>query len=164
MGPQLYRCGNPAGSPPWVIPREVMLQWGRNFIVAETTYTSPSAPSPNTLQWGRNFIVAETCFSNLGFEKNASASMGPQLYRCGNLAFGASTVFEWLGFNGAATLSLRKRPWGRRRRPRVSARFNGAATLSLRKRDSYVDCRLGSQYASMGPQLYRCGNYKLRLY
>ena len=60
MGPQLYRCGNkilfndPATS-------RFPLQWGRNFIVAETTL-SPcrTTPGSSQLQWGRNFIVAET--------------------------------------------------------------------------------------------------------
>ena len=41
-----------------------MLQWGRNFIVAETSESSQVAASDSkySLQWGRNFIVAETTY------------------------------------------------------------------------------------------------------
>ena len=61
------------------------------------------------------------------------ASMGPQLYRCGNAVESADDV------------------------PSDSYRFNGAATLSLRK---FAQPHKGSKgrRASMGPQLYRCGN------
>ena len=37
------------------------------------------------LQWGRNFIVAEIWVSTYGYTAEWTASMGPQLYRCGNL-------------------------------------------------------------------------------
>ena len=38
-----------------------MLQWGRNFIVAETFIEFGAIDlEPTSLQWGRNFIVAET--------------------------------------------------------------------------------------------------------
>ena len=74
-----------------------------------------------------------------GIADYGGASMGPQLYRCGN-AIGHATVVEpSVGFNGAATLSLRKR----------SRPSTGAA--------------LG-RVASMGPQLYCCGNMKYRLF
>ena len=36
------------------------LQWGRNFIVAETTIVLTQLIDAQVLQWGRNFIVAET--------------------------------------------------------------------------------------------------------
>ena len=62
-----------------------------------------------------------------------AASMGPQLYRCGNPQSGGCSWRPTASFNGAATLSLRKSSaWsGAPRCPR--SRFNGAATLSLRK-------------------------------
>ena len=62
------------------------------------------------LQWGRNFIVAETRRNNAHHWRKCAASMGPQLYRCGN----------------------------------------GAAD----QKDA------GKLLASMGPQLYRCGNLR----
>ena len=112
------------------------------------------------LQWGRNFIVAEICRCNrrpgsrchrfngaatLSLRKwpdtqytlwhGNNASMGPQLYRCGNPARVSETATCRTSFNGAATLSLRK--------------CSGPAWFSLRRYP-----------ASMGPQLYRCGNYE----
>ena len=82
MGPQLYRCGNGNARSP-VSDSRALLQWGRNFIVAETVTDSSGDGIEGVLQWGRNFIVAETLHE-----------------RC--VACGA-----W-SFNGAATLSLRK--------------------------------------------------------
>ena len=108
--------------------------------------------------------------------------MGPQLYRCGNLPAGLRVAPRYQSFNGAATLSLWKPKagigavarrqvlqWGRnfivaetdqcvcRTSLRLEC-FNGAATLSLRKplKDAW---RRLLQLASMGPQLYRCGNF-----
>ena len=59
--------------------------------------------------------------------------MEPQLYRCGNESWPSAREGTVSGFNGAATLSLRK--FGARSRaggPHDPG-FNGAATLSLRK-------------------------------
>ena len=179
MGPQLYRCGNLAGGAiGYLFSR---LQWGRNFIVAETGSTSASSARPacfngaatlslrkhsgwpprcrsvRALQWGRNFIVAETTGMSTGIWDTMSlqwgrnfivaetrqqvpqpgrgvrASMGPQLYRCGNPTLFMVVCAAIPSFNGAATLSLRKRE-DRRARPAEDHR------------------------ASMGPQLYRYGN------
>ena len=44
------------------------------------------------LQWGRNFIVAEIFKTSLVQYQQAHASMGPQLYRCGNS--GLYTIFS----------------------------------------------------------------------
>ena len=43
-----------------------------------------------SLQWGRNFIVAETSIRIDPFILLKLTSMGPQLYRCGNLYGGVS--------------------------------------------------------------------------
>ena len=109
MGPQLYRCGNRCIAITcqqrvnWLqwgrnfivaetitamynrVHLKVLLQWGRNFIVAETTTRPVISTTNNTLQWGRNFIVAETCAARAPARTCHLASMGPQLYRCGNL-------------------------------------------------------------------------------
>ena len=86
------------------------LQWGRSFIVAEMRPRTrrPQRTSsgfngaatlslrkcrggshgpffPLPLQWGRNFIVAEISRSSFSVDVNCRASMGPQLYHCGNL-------------------------------------------------------------------------------
>ena len=86
----------------------VALQWGRNFIVAEMSHRSANWPTGATLQWGRNFIVAE--IRNIQHQRlrNSVASMGPQLYRCGNVTRASSGRRKTQSFNGAATLSLRK--------------------------------------------------------
>ena len=183
-----------------------MLQWGRNFIVAEICHrASVTVRAGAWLQWGRNFIVAEIWPCWGVWRRRALASMGPQLYRCGNADHKRATCERRCSFNGAATLSLRKSVPGLGLR--VPARgFNGAATLSLRKCSAmgYVCCltiklqwgrnfivaemshtSCGStrrcpsfngaatlslrkwrhrpqqglkRHASMGPQLYRCGN------
>ena len=180
MGPQLYRCGNPAVPP-------------------------VSIEVPGLLQWGRNFIVAEMAQPHRAAAGAHQASMGPQLYRCGNGEPPRLPLNAFIGFNGAATLSLRKFLGALRSassassfngaatlslrkcqtRPDTSLRqccFNGAATLSLRKLESkhFAVCgKCGLQWgrnfivaeifllgfrhffhvvASMGPQLYRCGN------
>ena len=132
MGPQLYRCGNGQMNS-GAARAQVRLQWGRNFIVAEIHSQGFGTGVLTVLQWGRNFIVAEITFPP------------------------------------------------RRPIPGTS-RFNGAATLSLRKFDALYMCKWfhgGLQWgrnfivaemrhiapilqalllASMGPQLYRCGN------
>ena len=87
MGPQLYRCGNDAITR-YNIGDPNGLQWGRNFIVAETGRPIVSGETAITLQWGRNFIVAETC---------NRVQRRVETRRC---------------FNGAATLSLRKQDDG----------------------------------------------------
>ena len=83
MGPQLYRCGNVKGNDTQTtrsicfngaatlslrkhLPHRTnqhtacSLQWGRNFIVAETWNIAVKYLPFAVLQWGRNFIVAET--------------------------------------------------------------------------------------------------------
>ena len=62
-----------------------MLQWGRNFIVAEMNQAADYMSEGNWLQWGRNFIVAEMSQRRRLPDANPKASMGPQLYRCGNM-------------------------------------------------------------------------------
>ena len=147
MGPQLYRCGDYVHQDRSLANEPVSLQWGRNFIVAETLPDATAATtrsqrhasmgpqlyrcgdglwpvsghmSLTLLQWGRNFIVAETRPMGswmLGLIC-LQASMGPQLYRCGDSHVPSAKVSN-CGF----------------------ASFNGAATLSLRrpKFDGRVD-------------------------
>ena len=134
------------------------LQWGRNFIVAETRCSGPSnSPAVRRfngaatlslrkqdnshdlygrlvpLQWGRNFIVAETHTYTPKDIIQLLASMGPQLYRCGNtstrpISMGWTNLLQWGRNFIVAETSHACRTLPHRRR-----RFNGAATLSLRK-------------------------------
>ena len=57
MGPQLYRCGNPA-IPPKPNPASNWLQWGRNFIVAETGHSETDPVIPDVLTEPRDLAVA----------------------------------------------------------------------------------------------------------
>ena len=64
----------------------------------------------------------------------------------------------WSGFNGAAAFQLRKFP------PpppllQPKGRFNGAAAFQLRKCRAIRE-ELGAKPASMGPQLFSCGNHR----
>ena len=108
IGPQLYRCGNVEITHPDK-SQLTMLQWGCNFIVAEMPCLGWwGLVAAGWLQWGRNFIVAEMGNSPRCFYSNFPASMGPQLYRCGNTQTLVCSGVLSSCFNGAATLSLRK--------------------------------------------------------
>ena len=157
MGPQLYRCGNHQEV---TVDLEGVdgLQWGRNFIVAETrplggrqerrkdsfngaatlslrklSDTQQSIAAWVWLQWGRNFIVAETRLGERGAVRLVLASMGPQLYRCGN---SDDPDTQDVGTSASMGPQLYRcgnyMPQGPHWRRRMC--FNGAATLSLRKR------------------------------
>ena len=182
MGPQLYRCGNGWGS------TRFQRQCKRFNGAATLSLRKHSLQASGAIwagapQWGRNFIVAETPLRILHDVRYDHASMGPQLYRCGNLKKRGinsymSNLLQWgrnfivaetrgrsrsrwpssSCFNGAATLSLRKLCTGARQPIKSRRRFNGAATLSLRKLGTGPRCTRGCRHASMGPQLYRCGN------
>ena len=157
MGPQLYRCGNrtPCSSILVVLSKcfngaatlslrklnlffphlhkFVPLQWGRNFIVAETLYLLSISLPLATLQWGRNFIVAETsnalyytvCRFQLQWGRNFIVAETPGCHR--NRQSRRPRLQWGRNFIVAETRRLSQaRAWRARR-------FNGAATLSLRK-------------------------------
>ena len=184
MGPQLYRCGNQLGyvqskkafssfngaatlslRKPYdsypACTHVVMLQWGRNFIVAETRTTHRSRSCWERASMGPQLYRCGNCFRVRDGQPGSQASMGPQLYRCGNQLGYVQSKKAFSSFNGAATLSLRKPydsypacthvvmlQWGRNfivaeiagKRvlwPASRRGFNGAATLSLRKLDKF---------------------------
>ena len=156
MGPQLYRCGNPDETLTATIDYRV-LQWGRNFIVAETKVSASKYVDKSTCFNGAATLsLRKHGIRDLGYNIRTAASMGPQLYRCGNCPIQRQSPYIRSSFNGAATLSLRKPDpvqepdsrnvqlqWGRNfivaettepaRSPPWYGSFNGAATLSLRK-------------------------------
>ena len=108
MGPQLYRCGNSAYllMPPTSRPPASM---GPQLYRCGNRPVMPRiADSCVGLQWGRNFIVAETGKLVIAVREKGIASMGPQLYRCGNGRRASASRRARSCFNGAATLSLRK--------------------------------------------------------
>ena len=156
MGPQLYRCGNAnrclrtcrrspgfngaatlslrkreagEGNPAWPF----VLQWGRNFIVAEigwprhTAARSPTSfngaatlslrkcendtidtDSITLLQWGRNFIVAEMYYNAVHGMGDGGRLLGMPVVVDGGRGAGCTSCARQRSFNGAATLSLRK--------------------------------------------------------
>ena len=161
-----------------------LLQWSRNFIVAETGEFGLLDPPFKVASMGPQLYRCGNCWLCPVASQPARASMGPQLYRCGNENIPAD-----------ARSALQQLQWGRnfivaeilpaRLRGPTNTSFNGAATLSLRKpgfqvlNDGYVlPLQWGRNFivaetgcsgigfgrvvgASMGPQLYRCGNYCL---
>ena len=132
MGPQLYRCGNSV-----VRLRfrscALLLQWGRNFIVAEINQDHLVYEIRATSFNGAATLSLRKCMGGLRHEIRTAASMGPQLYRCGNIRKSAATTLNGLQASmgpqlyrcGNATTTTRAT------RPHIC--FNGAATLSLRK-------------------------------
>ena len=98
MGPQLYRCGNVEHNVNFE-EYPLLLQWGRNFIVAEITYVQLRGFQQfKVLQWGRNFIVAETFSMPVCSLNHRKLQWGPQLYRCGNVEWsdGTKSCRNWL--------------------------------------------------------------------
>ena len=138
MGPQLCSCGNNRTSVyVWRMPRASM---GPQLCSCGNIVGASRIVGRNGLQWGRNFAVAETGCRVYFYRNGAEASMGPQLCSCGNQVLRQPLLHAPKGFNGAATLQLRKRPVMIRVEGR-NACFNGAATLQLRKR---IKSQIGS--------------------
>ena len=76
----------------------MMLQWGRNLIVAEGFVGDPPVPRLYLLQWGRNLIVAEG-LNGRQRRVGPTASMGPQLDSCGRYL-----SFHFLGTGFGASM------------------------------------------------------------
>ncbi len=88
-------------------PYFLLLQWGRDVIVADGRISSSSAPSLWLLQWGRDVIVADGRREPGRRESGRRASMGPRRYRRGWSRPRNRTRRASRSFNGAATLSSR---------------------------------------------------------
>ena len=156
MGPQLYRCGNPRTTRT-TTSTITCFNGAATLSLRKQTLSILHSLHSTGLQWGRNFIVAEIHSHAAGRLGADTASMGPQLYRCGNISAHSEPSGPPAGFNGAATLSLRKSlmyisciynrfqlQWGRNF---IVAEIPPGLAPGGRRRP-----------ASMGPQLYRCGN------
>ena len=141
-----------------VVRRILSLQWGRNFIVAETRQPHirhgcrhTASMGPQLYRCGNAALIRSSALCS------SIASMGPQLYRCGNLK---QYVYAWRAV--IASMGPQLYRCGNlatyRSLPSPVACFNGAATLSLRKRALGPGCLPEGAPASMGSQLYRCGN------
>ena len=157
MGPQLYRCGNLNEQRNSKV-RYLRFNGAATLSLRKFCSLLYTQSSHIPLQWGRNFIVAEMR-NLLSLARGVTlASMGPQLYRCGNPLPLIEVAKKWDMLQwGRNFIVAEIRPF-RRTRQRARRSFNGAATLSLRKSGSATGEHRGSGTASMGPQLYRCGN------
>ena len=106
MGPQLHRCGKLPLVPALGARRQASMG-PQLHRCGKAGVAIVHAPAP-LLQWGRNFIVAERSMNERRAKEVQSASMGPQLHRCGKNARLRGWERSCLCFNGAATSSLRK--------------------------------------------------------
>ena len=180
MGPQLHRCGKCTARSRGASTRACFNGAATSSLRKEVRAGRVVARRDRVLQWGRNFIVAESRPRLRGHGRGRRASMGPQLHRCGKPPRGPPPIPRSAGFNGAATSSLRKVN-DTCERHGIEGSFNGAATSSLRKASvsrAMTSVRRGLQwgrnfivaesrsqslfnskprFASMGPQLHRCG-------
>ena len=131
MGPQLYRCGN-MGTARAPFGSLVCFNGAATLSLRKPRRLEYVGSSKDMLQWGRNFIVAETRQEDADHLKQVHASMGPQLYRCGN--YYCESILEQLR--------------------------NASMGPQLYRCGNYYCESILEQLrnASMGPQLYRCGN------
>ncbi len=156
MGPQLYRCGNESARQ-LTRHQKITLQWGRNFIVAEMRGHRGRYGSGILASMGPQLYRCGNTAIRVDSAKLRIASMGPQLYRCGNLSQVRQNSADEIRFNGAATLSLRKSDSDYRRAWEISTLQWGRNFIVAEMAEGRVD--VGEvREASMGPQLYRCGN------
>ena len=137
MGPQLYRCGNP-GIGADTEKTLAKLQWGRNFIVAEILLLASAAPG-SLVRFNGAATLSLRKYAGYGQPiTQIEASMGPQLYRCGN----------------RSQLHCNDHPPGASMGPQLYRCGNPTQRISIFIQEGI---------ASMGPQLYRCGNIALHL-
>jgi len=75
------------------------LQWGRSFSAAEIRASIREDSQKEALQWGRSFSAAEMQARSGAIRAGGKASMGPQLFSCGNrsmaLLCGAQVALQW---------------------------------------------------------------------
>ena len=153
MGPQLLRCGNILSTTCNI--SSTMLQWGRSFYAAEILKSRGNANTGTPASMGPQLLRCGNLTALSASGQSPKASMGPQLLRCGNAGSGGkpptTIMLQW----GRSFYAAEIRNLEYVRFPTLG--FNGAAAFTLRK------WRCGSPvptptWASMGPQLLRCGN------
>ena len=133
------------------------LQWGRNFIVAEIHDMKVPIVGDSALQWGRNFIVAEIHLQHLLMPLCMAASMGPQLYRCGNM------TKTYVAYCAICSASMGPQLY---RCGNAELLSGTAIAKTLQWGRNFIVAEITERHctkrstinASMGPQLYRCGN------
>ena len=131
MGPQLYGCGNKNTDQIWR-KKTGSFNGAATLRLRKSSAIPLDTPATTWLQWGRNFTVAE--IGNLGnnIAPPSTASMGPQLYGCGN-----STILNIINHPIKASMG---------------PQLYGCGNTYVTPIREFVTL------ASMGPQLYGCGN------
>jgi len=119
----------------WTSTSRSSLQWGHAFSDVEIRDLSKDVNSEGfKLQWGHAFSDVEMFRANRRSRSISVASMGPRLFRRGNLNF-------------QPHLQL------------VLPCFNGATPFQTWKFGRSIGDQKGSDRASMGPRLFRRGNF-----
>ena len=109
MGPQQLRCGN-AGM--GFSSSGVMCSFNGAAAITlrKCGRAFPVFVNGKMLQWGRSNYAAEITFPPRNTRASKRASMGPQQLRCGNKRNSKRPAIYYVGFNGAAAITLRKWP------------------------------------------------------
>ena len=130
MGPRLFRRGNAVNSRSPVV--FLALQWGHVFSDVEMLQRLLGVLRRCELQWGHVFSDVEIASRMMGCRRRCMASMGPRLFRRGNVfsAFGPviaspASMGPRLFRRGNGRLRLYQRPRARR--------FNGATSFQTWK-------------------------------
>ena len=156
MGPQLYRCGNRDRDTSHATQR-MLLQWGRNFIVAETGIGIRRTPRRGCCFNGAATLSLRKPSPQWpGVSLIARASMGPQLYRCGN-----QNALMILFRLRIASMGPQLYRCGNIHPPEPAVDRGRASMGPQLYRCGNTDPASPApdmRRASMGPQLYRCGN------
>ena len=181
MGPQLYRCGN-SDTTDMEITAVTKLQWGRNFIVAETQYREynnhyrnicfngaatlslrklvvdiESHAESQQLQWGRNFIVAETYHIFQYTPSSHPLQWGRNFIvaetTCTIIIYNTMCTLQW-GRNFIVAETYATHPAAKHPTP-----LQWGRNFIVAETEPRPHLPLNLHYASMGPQLYRCGNW-----
>ena len=134
------------------------LQWGRNFIVAETWWNVGVSVALACASMGPQLYRCGNGRLERLHRAERHASMGPQLYRCGNMAIVAVLMLAIYMLQWGRNFIVAETSRGMTGPLALALCFNGAATLSLRKLGGNAVLGRHQGIASMGPQLYRCGN------
>ena len=155
MGPRVFARGNLRCK--YGISLVQLLQWGREFLLAEMLAQHARAPRTVAgLQWGREFLLAEISVSAELLRVKLWASMGPRVFargnatpkrRCGGRRWASMGPRVFARGNSAPARKRRPSPMG----------FNGAASFCSRK-SRHVGRHGKPADASMGPRVFARGN------
>ena len=120
MGPQLFSCGD-LRSIVTDCYRIVSFNGATTFQLWRSFNDSYITDTIKMLQWGHNFSVVEMQHFLQLLHLLMRASMGPQLFSCGDASLFVLTAFAVVGFNGATTFQL----W---RSGRADERYHGRSS------------------------------------